>query len=253
MHFCSRARREVPAADGGSADESVEVGTSNTTEQVEDVDVLGVVPVEGRGSLPFALLHGESLVAVASWALGEAEVELLDFDASWSSVQEREAVLAVHDPLCPATPVPFLREAVAAAARRHCVVVGVRPVTDTVKRAEGGVVGRTVDREGLVAVASPLVLPPAVCADLPAWPDLDDLAALVDRLRERYPVSFLEAPPLARRVADESDLRLLEGLAASGERYLRAASRCAARSTSSGKVIFRFVAGAGTARMTTSV
>ena len=25
---------------------------------------VGLVPVEGRGSLPFALLHGESLVAV---------------------------------------------------------------------------------------------------------------------------------------------------------------------------------------------
>ena len=42
---------------------------------------VGVVPVEGRGSMPFALLHGESLVAVASWALGEAGVELLDFTA----------------------------------------------------------------------------------------------------------------------------------------------------------------------------
>ena len=31
----------------------------------ENPDPLGVVPIDGRGSLPFALVHGESLVAVA--------------------------------------------------------------------------------------------------------------------------------------------------------------------------------------------
>ncbi len=204
-----------------TADESVEVGTSDTVDAVERVEpaepvtVLGVVPVEERGSLPFALLHGESLVAVASWALGETETELLDFNTSWEAVQEREPMLVVHDPLCPATPVPFLREVIEVAAARHSIVVGVRPVTDTVKAVEGDgdVVGETVDRVGLVSVASPLVLPPAVVAALPQWPSFDDLAALVGELRERYPVSFVEAPALARRIADESDLRLLEGLA----------------------------------------
>jgi 2-C-methyl-D-erythritol 4-phosphate cytidylyltransferase len=193
----------------------VEVGTSDTVDVAgEPVPVLGVVPVEGRGSLPFALLHGESLVAVASWALGETGAELLDFNTSWAAVQEREGLLVVHDPLCPATPVPFLSEAVAVAASRHSVVVGVRPVTDSVKVVEGDVVGETVDRDGLVAVASPLVLPPAVVAALPDWPSFDDLAALVGELRARFPVSFVEAPVLARRVVDESDVRLLEGLAA---------------------------------------
>src|ERR687885_148564 len=50
----------------------------------DDVPVVGVVPTDGRGSWPFALLHGESLVAVASWALAEAGVGLADFTASWS-------------------------------------------------------------------------------------------------------------------------------------------------------------------------
>ena len=45
---------------------------------------LGVVPVDGRGSMPFAMLHHESLVAVASWAMGEAGVELLDFTVGWA-------------------------------------------------------------------------------------------------------------------------------------------------------------------------
>jgi len=178
-----------------------------------DTPVLGVVPTDGRGSMPFALLHGESLVAVAAWALGEAEVELLDFNASWADVQAREGVLVVHDPLCPATPVMFLRETVEAAGHGEEVLVGVRPVTDTLKETDGDVVGETVDRETMVAVASPLVIPRQVVARLEEWPDLDDVPALVASLRERFPVRFVEAPALARRVADDSDLRLLEASA----------------------------------------
>ncbi|MGZ4437029.1 MAG: 2-C-methyl-D-erythritol 4-phosphate cytidylyltransferase [Nocardioides sp.] len=179
----------------------------------EPVTVLGVVPTDGRGSLPFMLLHGESLVAVAAWALGEAEVALLDFNARWDDVQAHAAALVVHDPLCPAAPVGFLREVVADAVGGEEVVVGVRPVTDTVKVTDGQTVGATVDRDDLVAVATPLVLPPPVVAALDGWPDLDDLAALVAWLRERFPVRYVEAPALARRVADESDLRLLEATA----------------------------------------
>ena len=45
-----------------------------------DVDViaLGRVVDEGRGSLPFALVHGEALVTCATWALSEAGVLPLD-------------------------------------------------------------------------------------------------------------------------------------------------------------------------------
>ncbi|NUR05634.1 MAG: hypothetical protein HOQ22_04490 [Nocardioidaceae bacterium] len=180
---------------------------------MDDQPVVGIVPVEGRGSLPFALLQGDSLVAIASWALGEAGVELLDFTASWEEVQERDAALVVHDPLCPGTPVDFLEAAVAAAADGS-VVVGVRPVTDTVKHADGAVLGETVDRSGLVAVCSPVVLPAAVVRALPAHPDTDDLADLVVTLSADHPVAHLEAPPSARRVVDESDVRVLEGLLA---------------------------------------
>ena len=187
-----------------------EVGTTDEHEPYEQIAAVGVVPTDGRGSLPFALLHGESLIAVASWALGEAGVELLDFDASWELVRDRGGALVVHDPLCPATPVEVLRETIAAGARGDEVVVAVRPVTDTVKESHGDVVGATVDRDGLVAVASPLVLPASVVAALPGWPALGDLADLVSWLRDRFPVRLVEAPALARRVVDESDLRLLE-------------------------------------------
>jgi 2-C-methyl-D-erythritol 4-phosphate cytidylyltransferase len=74
-------------------------------------------------------------------------------------------------------------------------------------------VGETVDRSGLVALASPVVLPASVVAALPEWPDLTDLPALVASLADRFEVCFVEAPAEGRRIVDESDLRLL---AASG-------------------------------------
>lgn len=172
---------------------------------------VGQVPVTGRGSLPFALLDGEALVAVASWTLEAAGVELLDFDVSWDAVRRLGRPLVIHDPLCPLTPPGFLREAVAAAT--DAVVVGAQPVRDTNSVHEGAV-GETVDREALWAVTSPIVLPASVVAQLDDWPDTDDVTALVARLRKQFSVSFLEAPALGRRVEDESAVALLADLAA---------------------------------------
>jgi hypothetical protein len=57
------------------------------------------------------------------------------------------------------------------------------------------------------------VLPEEVVASLPDWPPgLDAPAELVAALRRSSEVLLLEAPPAARRVVDESDLRLLEAL-----------------------------------------
>lgn len=172
----------------------------------------GVVPVEGRGSLPFALVHGESLVAAASWALAAAGCELVDASAS-VVLDPGGRSLVVHDPLCPLTPVGFLEEALAASAAAACVVAGMRPVTDTVKEYAGPSVGRTHAREELISVASPVVLPPAVVAvGPPDHADLSDLPVWVDRLARRWPVRFLKAPPLGRRIVDQADLSLLEAL-----------------------------------------
>jgi 2-C-methyl-D-erythritol 4-phosphate cytidylyltransferase len=52
-----------------------------------------------------------------------------------------------------------------------------------------------------------------VVAALDGVPTLD-LAALVAELATRFPVETLEAPAQARRVADDSDLRVLEALTA---------------------------------------
>lgn len=184
--------------------------------------VAGVVVEEGRGALPFHLIHGESLVAAAAWAAGEAGVDLLDQTIPWEAIVEREEPLLLHDPLCPMTPPEFLRRCAERAAIEDRVVVGVRPVTDTVKElhpAPGGeAVGASVDRDALVAVCSPVVLPASLVADLlgdgGALPSTD-FVELVAALRQRYGaerVLLAEAPPEARQVVSEADLLVLEAL-----------------------------------------
>jgi 2-C-methyl-D-erythritol 4-phosphate cytidylyltransferase len=180
----------------------------------ETARAMGQVPTTGRGSMPFATLDGEPLVALASFALEDAGAELVDFNVELASLHDRQRALVLHDPLCPLTPVAFLREAIAVSVSEDVVVVGVQPVTDTIKTTRDGVVGETVDREGLWTVTSPVVLPASVVAGLDRWPEAEDFPALVSSLREHVEVRFLEAPALGRRVEDESALVLLEALAA---------------------------------------
>ena len=179
---------------------------------------LGSVVEAGRGSLPFALVHGEPLVACAAWALGEAGVTVVDVGTEWSELVAEELPLVLHDPLCPLTPPEFVVACVLHAAETGAVTVGVRPVTDTVKELAGGRLGDTVDRSGLLQVASPVVLPAGVVEALGGLPTLD-FAELVTALAERFPVETLEAPAEARRIAGEGDLRLLEALTAPADRY----------------------------------
>ena len=95
--------------------------------------------------------------------------------------------------------------------RPDVVVVGVRPVTDTVKQIEDGRLGRTFDRDGLVAVCSPVVLPAGVVAALGGRP-ATDFVDVVTRLRSSYDVVLVDAPTSARRVASDEDIHVLEAL-----------------------------------------
>jgi 2-C-methyl-D-erythritol 4-phosphate cytidylyltransferase len=109
------------------------------------------------------------------------------------------------------TPPDFLARCVEIADRRDVVVVGVRPVTDTVKELDEGRLGATVDRDRLVSVCSPIVLPARVVADVDGLPTRD-FDALLTWLRSAYDVEMVEAPAAARRVASDDDIRLLEAL-----------------------------------------
>ncbi len=198
---------EDPYADYDEIDETAEVPPA-----------LGFVAEDDRGSLPFTLIHGEALVAAATWSLGESGVTPVDFTTSWEGMVAAEEPLVLHDSLCPMTPPAFIAHCVSTALAREAVVVGVRPVTDTVKNLaiEDGVpvLGATIDRTSLISVASPIVLPPAVVAALDDWPS-GDFAEIAGELARRFPVVSVEAPPVGRRVASEDDVRLLEALSAS--------------------------------------
>ena len=175
-----------------------------------DVDViaLGRVVDEGRGSLPFALVHGEALVACAAWALGEAGVLPLDarhqHGRRWST---RSAPLVLHDSLCPMTPAGVhRRRAYGARSPSGVVVVGVRPVTDTVKVARTAPSARRSTARRSSRVVSPVVLPAAVVgAPLDGLPGARLRRAGRGAAADGSRSCSLEAPPEARRVAAEDD------------------------------------------------
>ncbi|CUR55460.1 conserved hypothetical protein [metagenome] len=200
-----------------------------------------LLALAGRGLLPFELLHGEPLYLHALRALNEAlpgpclvstpgeqvdrvvaEVRSAGLSADvsaddewWSRVTAesgRARDLLVHDPLCPLTSPDFLRS-VALGGERGCARVAFRPVTDTVKRVVDGRIVGTIDREGLAALTSPLLLPAEMieaAIGAGAMPPLDDLAELVTWARARGTVELVKAPSLARRVDDPSAVNLLE-------------------------------------------
>ena len=164
---------------------------------------------QGRGSLPYALIHGESLIACASWALGDAGVTSVDYATTWTGIQAAGEPFVFHDVLCPMTPAAFIGACVARAVAADAVVVAFRPVTDTVKTAADGFVGATIDRSSLRAVASPVVLPASAVAALADFPSYD-FVELVEALSGRFVIEYLEAPPEARRISSEADLSVLE-------------------------------------------
>jgi 2-C-methyl-D-erythritol 4-phosphate cytidylyltransferase len=203
--------------------------------------VLGVVPTMGREQLSGLTLTGEPLFvraartlvdlpctrtllvaegrgrATAVAALAHAhmqEVEVVDDSdvETHARALGGDAVVVVHDPLCPLTPVAWVRDLLDR-GREGAVMVAVLPVVDTLKTTREGVVTGTVDRTGLHVVSSPIVFPAQALVD--AIPALGNPAALVDRLRSRHDIELVAAPDLARRMDDQSGIELLAAVEAS--------------------------------------
>ena len=145
---------------------------------------LGTIVEEGRGDLPFHLIHGEALVACAAWALGAARVTAVDLGTQWAGLVDSGEPFVLHDSLCPMTPADFIAGCVARSIEHDVVVVA-------------------VDRDG--AVLSPVVLPATVVAELAALPSLD-FAELLVELDARFPTERVLAPAAAARVTSLEDL-----------------------------------------------
>jgi 2-C-methyl-D-erythritol 4-phosphate cytidylyltransferase len=153
---------------------------------------LGTIVEEGRGALPFRLIHGEALVACAAWALGAARVTAVDLGTQWAGLVDSGEPFVLHDALCPMTPADFIASCLARSVESGAVVVG-------------------VDATG--TVLSPVVLPGAAVAELPALPSLD-FTELVAALDGHFVVERIVAPAAAARVASSEDITALEVLTA---------------------------------------
>lgn len=172
--------------------------------------------------LAFALLAGEPLVGCAAVALEAAGIDAVPpievFDPGAAALDvDPDLPAVIHDSLSPLTPPGFLAACVRQAEEQQAVVIAVRPVTDTVKQVDDGRIGGTVDRDGLAALASPVVVPGsqrALLAGLHSDVSPRTLPELVAALRRRaqdddVPVLLVQAPVTARRVISRDDLRLL--------------------------------------------
>jgi 2-C-methyl-D-erythritol 4-phosphate cytidylyltransferase len=183
--------------------------------------VVGLVVPEPAGTRAL-LLHGEPLAAHALAALAGAGVRgrlagpgAPDAGIPMVDLCAGADLVVVHDARCPLLPAGALADCLAAAGP-GVAVLGTRPVTDTVKRVEAGVLGATVDRTGLAALAAPVVLGTdlltAIAARLPTPADLVSLSLLVAALAGRCRLQALEVPSAGRRVHDADDLALLQCL-----------------------------------------
>ncbi len=90
-----------------------------------------------------------SLRVVTGGATRRASVE-----AALDALPSSARVVLVHDAVRPFVPLRLLDEVIAA-VRAHGAAVPAVPVADTLRRADGGTFGETVDREGVYAVQTP--------------------------------------------------------------------------------------------------
>jgi 2-C-methyl-D-erythritol 4-phosphate cytidylyltransferase len=192
--------------------------------------VLGLVVDSGPGTVPRLQLHGRTLVAHARDTLMAVPgvdvlvvgggvphgLNALAPDEPWRT--RVGGTLLVHDPHCPLLPPPAIHECLdrLAATGPASAVIGVRPVTDTIKEVLDGSIASTVDRDSLTALASPVavgheLLDPLSRA-LPLAGQLADLPAVVKVLSDVGTVVPVQVPSSARRVSHGSDVELLECL-----------------------------------------
>ncbi len=121
-----------------------------------------------------------------------------------------DGFVAIHDAARPLISRALLRSGFAAARRLGPVTLA-RPVTDTVKRAQGGTIIATLDRTGLVAVQTPQFFPLPLIKRAHAAAEAEGVAAtddcaLVERLG--VAVSWIEGPADNIKVTTRADLRL---------------------------------------------
>ena len=184
----------------------------------------------GPGTAAQLRLHGRTLVEHARDALmavpgvhvlvvgsGVPGGTTLAPDEPWRA--RVTGTLVLHDPGCPLLPAAAVRECLdrLTAAGPGSAVVGVRPVTDTIKEVREGAVLRTLERTGLWAVQTPQAfrrdaLERALDQPVEVLATATDDASLVEALGGT--VRVVEAPRENLKITTPVDLRVAELLLA---------------------------------------
>ena len=154
---------------------------------------------------PLTLWRGDPLVRWATDALLDAGVLIVDERIDWSQLGALDAPVVVADTACPGVPASFIAACVQRAVAEGRPVVGVRSVTDTLKATSVDGWGATINRDEVVQICAPVVLPSGAWGERATPPT--DVVAWVRELPE---VVLVEAPASAARIADPAALVLLE-------------------------------------------
>ena len=172
--------------------------------------VVLVVPGDAASGEPGCGPAIESIGADVVVAGGRSRAESVR--AGLAAVPDEAVIIVVHDAARPLAGAPMFAAVVEAVRDGAEGAVPVLPVTDTLKRASGGTVRSTVDRDGLVAVQTPqaFVASTLRAAHRTADEATDD-AALLERLGAA--VCTVSGDPRNVKLTRPEDLEVAEVLA----------------------------------------
>ena len=149
-------------------------------DESEHVDAV-VVVVPAGWEEPAILLAEELGASKVGACVAGGTTRADSVRAGVAEVPDDAAVILVHDAARPLLPPDVIPRLVAALAEGFDGAVPGVPVSDTVKRVDGGVVAGTLDRSGLVAVQTPQAFTAAALrAALARSGDATDCASLVE-------------------------------------------------------------------------
>ena len=179
------------------------------------VDAIVVVAPAGWEE-PTILLAEELVASKVTSVVTGGETRAESVRSALAEVPDDALVVLVHDAARPLVDDAVLDRLVGRLGEGFDGVVPVLPLSDTVKRVDGGVVTETVPRDDLVAVQTPQVfladrLRSAYAGDLAG---ATDCASLVERSGGR--IGIVAGDPRLLKVTTADDLALAERLLAAG-------------------------------------
>jgi 2-C-methyl-D-erythritol 4-phosphate cytidylyltransferase len=192
-------------------------GRALVTESLERLDASDwidaiVVTAPAGWEQPMIVLAEElavsKLAAVVTGGVTRAESVVLGL----AEVPDDVPVVLVHDAARPLLDDAVIERVLEPLAEGYDGVVPALPVSDTVKRVEGGVVVETLDRGTLVAAQTPQAFPADVLRRACAgdMTGATDCASLVERRQGR--VRVVQGDPRLLKVTTRDDLELVERL-----------------------------------------